>query len=381
MRLLRFSVIIFWGILLILSGCSGGQSPQSTENHESMVHWQTNSHAKFFRIGTTSTDTLLEIYFDSTRILQKFHKGKNPQNHPEYISFSPSKDQTKIAVLTSAFSQFLNQTHSLKDVIAVDQLAHWTQNTIAELPQKNQTSEIQKGGNLNIEKLIQLKPNLTFTYTLEPKIDQRVSKFTTLVYIQNHFEVHPLAKAEWIKVFGYFLHKSSLASSLFQEENLKYISLVTKFNMNNSGSIKKPKIMVNLPYSGIWWVPQKNNYLTQLIYDAGGDPVWITPNLSGNNSVQISTENALAHIHRCNVLLHPGSINYISEISDDRIKKEILSSKPQVWQNELKMESTGANPFWDIGSAQPHLLLQDLQRIFYQNGENAYFYNQIKLTP
>jgi hypothetical protein len=145
MRLLRFSVIIFWGILLILSGCSGGQSPQSTENHESMVHWQTNSHAKFFRIGTTSTDTLLEIYFDSTRILQKFHKGKNPQNHPEYISFSPSKDQTKIAVLTSAFSQFLNQTHSLKDVIAVDQLAHWTQNTIAELPQKNQTSEIKKG--------------------------------------------------------------------------------------------------------------------------------------------------------------------------------------------------------------------------------------------
>jgi hypothetical protein len=45
------------------------------------------------------------------------------------------------------------------------------------------------------------------------------------------------------------------------------------------------------------------------------------------------------------------------------------------------MESTGSNPFWDIGSAQPHLLLQDLQRIFYQNGENAYFYNQIKLTP
>lgn len=382
MSFARLSVVIFGFISLIFSGCSGGQSPQKAQNTKIEVTWQINSHAKFFRIGTTPTDTLLEIYFDTSRILQKFHKGKNPQNFSEYTSIPRLKDKPQMAVMTSAYSEFLNQLQALKNVIAVDHLTHWTQNTVAKLPLKNQTHEIQKGGNLHTEKLIQLKPDLTFTYTLEPKIDARISKFTTLVYIQNHFEVHPLAKAEWIKVFGYFLQNSQSANSLFQKEKSQYESLASKSNPNPSSvNGKKTKIMVNLPYSGVWWVPQKNNYLTQLIYDAGGDPIWITSNLSGNNSVQISTEQALSHIHHCDILLHPGSIKYIQEIADTRIIKSLHKNQPQVWQNDLKMESTGANPFWDLGSAQPHLLLQDLQNIFYQNGENTYFYTQIKLHP
>ena len=120
--------------------------------------------------------------------------------------------------------------------------------------------------------------------------------------------------------------------------------------------------------------------LTQLIYDAGGEPIWITDHLNGNNSVQISTENALNHIANCDILLHPGSIKSMDEINDPRIQKTLFTYKPKIWQNDLKIESNGANPYWDMGSAQPHLLLRELRSIFYDQNQNPYFYRQIKFN-
>ena len=373
MRLNLRDIKILVVISLIFIGCTNGDNHQKTLES---IQWQNNSYAKYFKIGTTATDTIILIYFDSSRIIQRFHKGKNPNQYPDFTSIASQSNPQKIAVLTSAFAEFLSQLKSLNKVIAVDQLNFWTSKSINQLPLKNQTLEIQKGGNLQIEKLLQTNPDLTFTYTLEPKTDSRIGKFNNLIYIQNHFEVHPLARAEWIKVFGLFLNSTHLADSLFQQEKDSYLKI-----KNQLKTQKRPKVMVNLPFTGIWWVPQKNNYLTQLIYDAGGNPIWITPNLGGSNSVQISNEQALSHLNQCDILLHPGSVKNITEISDVRIEKTLNSRKPQIWQNDLNMEPSGANPYWEIANSQPHLLLKDLRSIFYEPSELPYFYRQIKFNP
>lgn len=372
MRILNPPTAFLLIIIQFFSGCTNNQNKIPISDSNQDIQWQVNSHAKFFRIGTTPSDTLLEIYFDTSQILQKFHKGQNPQLYPDYSSVVFNTRNLKIVSLTSAFSHFLDLLGDANRIIAVDQIDFWTKETVSKLPFHYQTPQIQKGGNLQIEKLIQLNPDLTFTYTLESKIDSRLSNLSKVICIQNHFEVHPLAKAEWIKVFGYFLNHSKDASELFLKEKSFYTSLTAKMN-----AIRKPKIMVNLPYSGIWWVPQKFNYLTQLVLDAGGIPIWISPSLVGNNSVQISTELGLSHLHQCDILLNPGSIKNINEISDTRISKTIHTQKPQVWQNDQKLETSGANSFWDIGSAQPHILLKDLQNIFYDQGQNTYFYRKI----
>lgn len=371
-RTLRFAIAM---VAFVFLRCSSNSSSQEIPNSLSNVNWLTNSTARFFRLGVTNEDTLLEIYFDSNTILQKFHKGRNPQLFNQYTHISNLKNPTKTVVLTSAFSRFLSQLGQLPTIVAVDELNFWTKDIISQIPNASQTLQIQKGGNLQYEKLIKIEPDWVINYTLTTKTDPKITSHSPVIYIQNHFEVHPLAKAEWIKVFGFCFNQISLADSLFQVEKSLYDGL-----SGGQTPTAKPKIMVNLPYSGIWWVPQKYNSLTQLIYDAGGEPIWITDHLNGNNSVQISTENALNHIANCDILLHPGSIKSMDEINDPRIQKTLFTYKPKIWQNDLKIESNGANPYWDMGSAQPHLLLRELRSIFYDQNQNPYFYRQIKFN-
>src|SRR5690606_4394735 len=82
-------------------------------------------------------------------------------------------------------------------------------------------------------------------------------------------ELHPLGRAEWIKVFGAITGKYEQSVEIFNEAEKSYLDLKGKVIVE-----KKPKVLVNAPYKELWWLPGGKSYMSVLIADAGGDYLW-----------------------------------------------------------------------------------------------------------
>ena len=52
--------------------------------------------------------------------------------------------------------------------------------------------------------------------------------------------------------------------------------------------IKKPTVLVNIPYGSTWFVPAGNNFMAHLIRDAGG--YYVFADTKGNFNLKLSLE-------------------------------------------------------------------------------------------
>lgn len=109
-----------------------------------------------------------------------------------------------------------------------------------------------------------------------------------LVEIADYMENSPLARAEWIRVFGALFGCRELADSLFTETCNRYNALVGMA----AGVEKRPTLFSELKTGGVWYQPCGGSYMAALYRDAGIDYLWSdTP---GTGSLSLSFEEVLA---------------------------------------------------------------------------------------
>lgn len=174
--------------------------------------------------------------------------------------------------------------------------------------------------------------------------------------ISEHLESHPLARAEYIKLFGALTGCREKADSIFGAVRDRYLALARP-----SADIK---VLVNLPYADRWYIPGGDNYMTRLFLDAGAQILGTVPDRQ--ESSVISMEQAWEYASEASFWMHPGWCRSRSQIAGIHplIASFPVLGKGQIWNNTLRETPGGGNAYWESGPVRPDLVLEDLVHIF-----------------
>lgn len=176
-------------------------------------------------------------------------------------------------------------------------------------------------------------------------------------------EEHPLAKAEWIKLFGILVGKAQQAFQYFQSTERAYQQLCQYLQAQRPA--KQPLVIVGLPFQGQWHVAGGNSFIARFIEDAGGRYYW--KHLPQSGSIPVSFEQVYQAGLQADIWLHPGAGRSLKDIlsTDPRLADFKALQQARVYNRTRRLSPKGANDYWESGTVNPHLILADLMAIFH----------------
>lgn len=216
---------------------------------------------------------------------------------------------------------------------------------------------------IDLEGIVNLHPDLVLAYSTSAVKPAYVGKLESLgvkvLMLYDYLEEHPLARAEYLRLYGCLTGRMEKADSLFEAIATRYEDLSSTVE-----GLEKVPVLMNVPYADVWYVPGKDNYMSRLVSDAGAI---ILGSQDGTESSTISMEKAFELSTQAKVWLNPGwnltrkEISYIHPI----IANFPLLQNGRIYNNIKRTTPEGGNDFWESGSVRPDLVLADLVKIMH----------------
>jgi iron complex transport system substrate-binding protein len=247
---------------------------------------------------------------------------------------------------------------------------------------KGLVADVGYEANLNKELILKISPDLIMIYGIGGESSGYLGKIKELgikvIINADYLETDPLSRAEWIKLFGALYCKEDLADSIYKNEADEYNRLKTFISKN---SLKRPKVLLGLPFRDTWYISPGNSFISKLISDAGGDYLWM--DTKSSVSMPYGIENVYIRGLKADFWLNTGSINSKKEISniDPRLDDLPSYKKGNLFNNNKRVTADGGNDYWESGTLYPHLLLKDIASILHPEiftGHELMFYKKIE---
>ena len=220
-----------------------------------------------------------------------------------------------------------------------------------------EVAQVGNGHGLVLEKVVGLKPEIVMTFATGGGYDdyERLQALGIPMMLTSEWqEDSPLAKFEWIRLFGMLFGKQALADSIFKQTNEDYLSsLVSRL------SSKSPRVLVGMAYGGVWYAPGGRSYTAQLIRDAGGRYLW---EADTTREMRLSLEEVFALADSADVWINPGAFSSPKEVleAEPRVKDIRAFRDGRVYQNDGVKGEGGGNDFYESAVAWPVQLLRNV---------------------
>ena len=173
-------------------------------------------------------------------------------------------------------------------------------------------ADIGFDGNIDYELLLAQRPDLVLLFGvsgasgMESKLLEMGIPFC---YIGEYLEESPLGKAEWLVAIAEITDSREKGEAVFEPVPERYDALRAKVAAATS---KHPKVMINTPYAGSWFMASTESYVARLIADAGGD--YIYKKNTSNRSLPIDLEEAYMLTAQADMWLNAGSAASLGEL-------------------------------------------------------------------
>lgn len=219
---------------------------------------------------------------------------------------------------------------------------------------------------LNKELIISMAPDMLMAYGVaDPSTGSSARLSETgikVFYNADYLEEHPLARLEWIRLFGLLAGREEAADSICSRVSAAYEKLAGMVRDSTSG---RPGVLLGAPWEDVWYVSPSNSYIGQLIHDAGGH--YIYSDLKGPNAVPFSVESVFRKAAEADVWINPGTAGTLGEIvsADPRMASLPLFRDGSIWNNRKRVTAEGGNDYWESAVVRPDLLLADLVSIIH----------------
>lgn len=381
---MKKSLTILWILskFFLFSACVENEQETSSNN----LSYIPNEFAKGFEIN----------YSDNFKVLKVNKPWQNADNESfEYYLIPkteeiPDSIKDKIIIrtpiesvvcLSTTHLGFIEKLNEHNSIIGLSGTYFVYDSIINSKIENKEIDEVGFEDNLNIEKIISLKPDVVFAYditgSLSSKFEQLAQFGITVVYVGEYLETSPLGKAEWIKFFAEFFDKTEIAYQIFNETKTEYNEYIELIKEASSC----PGVLVNIPFQGIWYLPGGESFMAKIIEDAGGNYLW-----KGKKQVEsfsVSMEEIFSKNTEISSLINPGMSKSIDEIlkTDSRLNNLNCIKNKRVYNNTKRVSKSGGNDFWESGTVNPHLILKDLAAIFHPEifqQHEFYYYEKIE---
>jgi iron complex transport system substrate-binding protein len=237
-------------------------------------------------------------------------------------------------------------------------------------------------GNLNRELIISLDPDLLMAYGVSDPASGTTARLADMgikvFYNADYLEEHPLARCEWLRLFGILTGRERVADSIISAVTGAYRELAMKVRASVT---ERPDILLGAPWEDVWYVSPSNSYIGQLISDAGGH--YIYGDMAASNSLPLSVESVFRRAAEADIWINPGSASSLADIlaADHRMASLPAFSGGSVWNNRRRITDRGGNDYWESAVVRPDLLLMDMVSIIHPEllpGYVQYYYIKLR---
>lgn len=303
------------------------------------------------------------------------------QSGSEKLGFSKSELPLKTAMVvpTSAIS-YLDELGLLSVIKGISQPDFVYNPEILELYNQKKIEQIGSFDEIFTEKIILSKPDIFISSsgpTLARFHQQIKNSGIKILYIDEYDEKEPLARAEYVKIFGKLFGKEKEAYLIFEEIENNYNEILKTVGESNK---KKPTVFANQIYGDVWYMPGGKSFQSRLFSDAGGDYLWKNDDSEG--SLKLSFESVFEKAGNADIWLNAGDYPNIKSLTGAYKNYEWFDAvkNKEVYNWNKKSNSKGANDYFETGTVRPDLVLKDLSAVFYPDlfpGYELIFYKKL----
>lgn len=318
-----------------------------------------------------------------TKIELKEQDGKIEINSGgKTISFQKNELPLKTAMVipTSAIA-YMEELGLIDKITGISQPDFIFNPKIHELIKQNKISTIGSFDEIFLEKILTNKPDIfisTSSPTLAKFHEQFEKENIKVIYIDEYEELNPLARAEYVKIFGILFGKENEANDLFNQIERNYNKIKTLVAKNQS---KNPSVFANQIYGDIWYMPGGKSFQAKLIEDAGGNYLWKSDN--GIGTLNLSFESVFEKANDADIWVNAGDFPDKATLLASYKNYEWFSAfrNGNIYNWNQRITPKGANDYFETGTVRPDLVLKDLAAIFHPKlfpNHELMFYKRLK---
>lgn len=374
----------FWlvlGSLCAMMACCGGDGRDRIENRENgsstctdSVAWDSMQYSRMFRLGSRCGEKVAEI---------RSVLGEDFLVHRMAVK-EPFR---RVVVLSSAQIGFMARLGVTDRIVGVGEGKYIVDSTLLARVAAGEVAEVGNGPSISLEKVVALKPDLVMTFATGGSYDdyERLKPLGIPLFVTSEWqESDPLAKLEWIKLFGMMFGVDSLATAVYEQSKSEYLSSnnggvagvapaegVADAAGGRSEGETSPLVLAGMAFGGVWYAPGGDSYTAHLIRAAGGRYLW-----EGDTTreMKLSLEEVVMLADSADVWVNPGAFGTAEEIlsTEPRVKDFRAFREKRVCQNDGRKGPGGGNDFYESAVARPVELVESLRDcIFGRNGSDS----------
>lgn len=326
-------------------------------------------HAVNFSILRFSQASVVSVHqpWQGAQQAQHFLLGSQGIKFPSACHHLPrvTTPARRVIATSTTHLTYLSELGWLESLVGFSQ-AKWVYSAqVRQLLKQGKIIEVGADDQLNLEALVTLNPQVVFSFATGKGQLDGLNKLTAVgivpVTVAEYLERSPLGTAEWLRFFAEFFGEAAKAESQFRQIVEQYEALRAKIEQVE----RRPVVLVNADYQGIWYVAGGNSLTARYIADAGGDYLFKDEPITG--FIPMDIEAVLVQGAQAEIWINPSSWTSLGQAL--RINPQYAQfpafKNGQVFNNNKKVHPAGGNAFYEETVVAPHKVLADLISIFH----------------
>ena len=294
---------------LVLAGCTAAPTaPADTDelvfDHAYPLDYATQFTADCYADGST----LLTIPDAQAKFLIRPEGAATLRTVPAGVTVLQQPVQNIYLVSTSAMDLFLHLDALDSIALSGTRAEGWYLDEAKQAMQAGRIAYAGKYSAPDYERILTAECGLAVENTMiyhTPEVKEQLERFGIPVLVErSSYESSPLARMEWIKLYGILLGKEALAEEVFAQQAQRIAPLLEQ------PSTGKRCAFFSITSSGLATVRKSGDYVAQMIGMAGGEYVFADLADSGNSlsTINIPLEDLYAGVKDADVLIYNGTI-------------------------------------------------------------------------
>ena len=373
----RLTALLAALLLLAFTGCAASlaqsestSSPAQTD--ETQADFQVESaypleYAKEFTVDECTGGTRL-ITIQNARYLIVPENGTVPNDLSEDITVLHKPLKNIYLVSTSAMDPILKIDALNAVTFSGTSAENWYLPEAKEAMENGEISYAGKYSAPDYERIVSANCGLAIENTMiyhTPEVKEQLEKFGVPVLVErSSYESDPLARMEWVKLYGVLFDKEAEAETFFNEQVQRIRPLL---GQDTTG---KTAAFFSVTSNNLVTVRKSNDYVAKMIGMAGGEYVFSDLSDNGNNraTINLSLEEFYAGAKDADVLIYNSTIEGKIETTEQLLSKCPMLADFKAVQNGNVWCTTQS--LFQESMELPDLIL-DMNRVFAAESPNA----------
>ena len=351
--------------VLALSGCAASETaPASTEelvfDHACPLDYATQFTADCYEGGYT----MLTLTESGEQFLVTPEDAAEVEGLPESVTVLRQPIRNIYLVSTSVMDLFLALDGLDSVTLSGTQAEGWYLDEARAAMEAGRIAYAGKYSAPDYETILASGCGLAIENTMiyhTPEVKEQLEKFGIPVLVErSSYETDPLARMEWVKLYGILLGKQQEAEQLFDTQVQRVAPL------ENQQPTGKTVAFFSITSNNLVTVRKGSDYVARMIEMAGGSYVFADLTDSGNNlaTINLSLEDFYAGAKDADVLLYNSTIEGVVHTTEELVTKCPLLAEFKAVQSGSVWCTTQS--FFQQSTALVDFVL-DLHRVFTEN--------------